>query len=292
MNEVSKLSLHPMELLNSEAVTSIEKNNLQIQRDKINQLIKDNYIVFISNVNHLDESQIICLGETHDNEMHRKINAQIIDMLYIDESILLVEKTSQETNEKSNLLYEDDLTNEQAKYVKKPIKIQDWDIKEDENRKKEIEEFVIASMIYEKPEVTHFLSLSKMNKLVNDLDNNQLSTCSRITKIFSFCFTVCCTYFFIKSCTPFIKKYYKNKAYQCLQQMINDVPIRNQKMCESIKNVLETHKKVFVIGGSNHFDFMEQEVEGIDCRQANKAIEQTIDFLATTKFAILIPKSE
>ncbi len=295
MNQVSRLSLHSINLKFSklEPTTSIESNSLQIQREKINQLVKENYRVVISNVDQLDEAQIICLGESHNNEIHKEINAQIVDTLYEDESILLVEETSQENNEQSKILYENEILPEQAKYVKKAIKIQGWDIEFDENRRKELHEFVKASTIYKKPKVSDFLTLSKITKVDKDLENNELSNCCQITKIFSFFCTWCCTAIFIKSCTPCIKKYYKNKAYQGLQEIINEVPIRNQKMCETIQHVLETHKKVFIIAGNKHFDFVE-EGEGIkelDFGPSNKAIGQTIDFLATKKFVILIPKS-
>ncbi len=289
MNEVSRFSLQPVNLLRSEDPNLIESNKLQIQREKINQFIQANYRVYISNVDQLDEAQIICLGESHGNETHRKINAQIVDMLYENESILLVEKSSQEINEESSLLCEDELINDQAKYVKKPIKIQGWDVEYNENSIKELKEFVTASMIYEKPRASYFLSPFRINRISNDLENNQLSTCSRITSLFSFCCILCCTSLFVKCCTPCIKKYYKKKGYQGFQKIINEVPIRNQKMCETIQNVSETNKKIFIMAGSNHFDFVGQGLEGIDYGPSNNAVEQTVDFLAAKKFAILIP---
>lgn len=292
MNEVSTFSLQPVNLLRSEVPNSIESNKLQIQREKINQFIQANYRVYISNVDQLDEAQIICLGERHGSETHKKINAQIVDMLYENESILLVEKSSQEINEESNLLHEDELINEQAKYVKTPIKIQGWDIEDNENRITELKEFVTASMIYEKPRASYFLSSSRISRISNDLENNQLSTCSRITSLFSFCCILCCTSLFVKCCTPCIKKYYKKKGYQGFQKIINEVPLRNQKMCETIQNVLETNKKIFVMGGNKHFDFVEQGLEGIDYGPSNNAVEQTIGFLETKKFAILIPNED
>lgn len=276
--------------VNIEPVSFVNEDILQIQRQKINQFIKDNHRVWISNVDNLDEAQIICMGETHGNEIHRKINAEIIDSLFVVNSILLVEKASSEPQDVSSLLS----ANEQAKYVKKPIKIQGWDIEEDDNRTKELTYFVESQMIYEKPQVVHFVNPSKMIALGDNLENNQLSTSSKVMGLFAFFCTTFCIALFIKSCTPCIKKYYERQVRQGVQKIIHDVPVRNQKMCESIEDALKIYEKIFVIGGGNHFDFVEdgEGVEGLDYTPSNKAVENTIKFLATKKFAILIPKFE
>ena len=66
MNEVTNVNTNSMESLNLSVPPSIENNDLQLQQEKIHQFIKDNYSVFISNVENLDDAQIICLGETHE----------------------------------------------------------------------------------------------------------------------------------------------------------------------------------------------------------------------------------
>lgn len=290
MNEVSTLSLCSINGLNSEPVASMDSNRLQKQRDEINQFIQENYRSWISNVDQLDEAQIICLGEMHDVEMHRMINAQIIDMLYEQESILLVEKSTQEINENLSLSDKEEDAISQAKYVRQPIQVDGWDIEDDEIRIKELGKYVRACMIYEEPKVIHFLSYSKTTRLYEDLENNRLSTCSRIAKIVSFGCRLSCTALFVKTCKPCIKKYYKAKARQGLQKIINGCLLRNQRMCEVIQDVSENYKKVFVMAGQAHFEMIEKETKGIDYGPSNKAVKLTMDFLSTKKFAILIPK--
>ena len=101
------------------------------------------------------------------SEKHRQINAHIIDSLYVEGSLLLVEET-RESNENSSLLIDDAFTNNQAKYVKKPI-IEGWDIELNEKSGKDLKIFVKAGPIYEKPEVGYFLSSSKVESQVQDL---------------------------------------------------------------------------------------------------------------------------
>lgn len=63
-------------------------------------------------------------------------------------------------------------------------------------------------------------------------------------------------------------------------------------MEEATKDGLETHKKVYIIGGHKHFDYVEHGKEGIDFAPSNAAVKKTREFLATKKYAILFPKLE
>lgn len=47
-------------------------------------------------------------------------------------------------------------------------------------------------------------------------------------------------------------------------------------MCKTIQEVLETNKKIFIMGGNNHFNFVEQGVEGIDYAPSIKYTSLTV----------------
>lgn len=275
----------------AQSASSMDSSYSQAQRDKIKQLIKDNYEIYISNVDHLDEAEVVCFGDNHGRDEHKRINGQIVDMLYVDESILLIEKTKPRKNGGSSLPIDHD-SNKQAKYVTKPIPIQGWDIELDENRLKVLNEFITANMICKQPKVVHFLSLSTLSQWRDDLENNQLSTFSRITTLLSIGCITSCLSLFILSCTPCIKKYYQIKALRSTQKIIDEIPIRNQSMCETIQDISGAYKKIFVMGGNLHLYYADKEVRGIDQGPYIEGVNKTIDFLSGKKFAILIPKTQ
>lgn len=201
------VSTHGLNSSSSSAQSAIsaESSHLQAQRNKIKQFIKDNYNEIISNVEHIDEAEVVCFGENHYNDNHRRINGEMIDMLYVDEGILLIEKPTKEREGESNRLY-DLAPNEQAKYVTKPIPTQGWDIEEDENLRKELYEYVNANMIYEEPRATLILSSSRVQQFANSLDNEHSSTFCQIATIFSFCCALCCVSLFCKILYSLCKK--------------------------------------------------------------------------------------
>ncbi len=285
-------NVHSLSVDQSPVTMHVRDSELQEQRNKISQYIQDNYEVVISNVKHLDQAQVICLGEKHFADIHRRINAQIVDQLYFDKTVLLVEKSSQTTNENSVILNFGKEFDVQAKYVTQSIAIQGWDTEENASSLRELRDFIRNDAISIKPEVAYFISQKK--ELPGDAKNRPLTKSEKIKKFFSCCSKVCCVGLFIKSCTPCIKKYYKKQSLKGLQKTMNEMPVRNQRMCDTIEEAFKTNERVFVMAGDTHFLRVEQGegAPGIDYTLLNASIDQTYRFLEKRTFAILIPRPE
>lgn len=88
------------------------------KRAEILELVQKKYRVD-SNVEHLDEAEVICFGETHTNDRHRAVNAALIDTLCEEDDRILTEHD------------EDGRRTDQAKYVKHPLKVVGWDLNTD-----------------------------------------------------------------------------------------------------------------------------------------------------------------
>lgn len=252
----------------------------------------DNYILR-GNVDQLDEAQVICLGESHGNKSHCRINANIINYFNLNRSILLTEKAKELESEDLSFQseFEKACTEE---LIDIPIKIDGWDIQFDKQQMKDIEGFMRAGIIHKKPRPIHFINGSKLIKLKEDIENSQLSNCERTSSVFSFLCTMCCTGLFVKSCNPCISKYYEIKTHKGLQKIVDNVPVRNQSMCNSIQKASEIYERVFVVAGSGHFEVVRKGEgrEGINYKPSNDAVKKTIKFLKTKKYVILIPKSD
>lgn len=91
------------------------------RRDKIQQFAKKNFKI-VSNVDHLDEAEIICFGEQHHMKDQMHNNALLIDALSESDDLLLLEYDEKTMR-----------TPDQARFVNRPLRRIGWD-KRDMNR--------------------------------------------------------------------------------------------------------------------------------------------------------------
>ncbi len=296
MNEVSfvsSLSINQPPVVDQPPVVIHVQDVQQEKQSVIEELtrhIRTNYQVIYTNVECLDQAEVICLGEDHLADIHRRINAHVVDQLYSPESILLVEKPSLTTNENAMILNSHEQGNAQEKHVRSPIETRGWDIEETAENTKEAALYKKNLEIYKSPKKEHFIG--DQNALRSDAGNSSATKCGKIKNFFSCLSKICCAGLFIKTCTPCIRINYKKKALKIAQKQFNKFPARNQRMCESIDEALKINDRVFVMAGSAHLVPIKSEwkVKGIDYTLANQAVQQTHTYLKTKKFAILIPR--
>ncbi len=99
------------------ATTIINDQKMFLEkRQEIESLVKKNFDVVATNVDHLDEAEVVCLGENHISVKNRIDNAHLIDRLCERDDLILTE------TEES-----DPIRHSQAKYVRSPLKIKGWD---------------------------------------------------------------------------------------------------------------------------------------------------------------------
>lgn len=116
---IGLLKAHRYELL-KENIGEIEKvqNIFLKKRKELAQFVSEHYTRIAGNVEHLDEAEVIGLGETHIVEDHRVRNAKVIDELAEPGDLILLEYDERDCEEARVL---------QAGHVKSVLPIMGWD---------------------------------------------------------------------------------------------------------------------------------------------------------------------
>ncbi len=215
-------------------VLDSQKNHLRLQ-EKIDRYVRDHFHVISSNVEHINDAEVICLGETHGTFSHMYRNAQLIDAISEKQDLLLVEHDD-------NLSFRSD----QAKYLRKQLPLKGWDKLDADT----IEELSLAM---------------------------QMDPIDLIGLIFFGEF-------------PIDREEQINWANQ---KIIDDLPGRNSHMCKTIEENRKPGRRIYVIGGKGHFTPPQNLSEnGLDFTPQNEAYKQTLSYLKTKKYAVMIPKTE
>lgn len=257
----SSMSLNLGVTLPAVAIPALTKEQAEVA-----QLVQSCYSVFAKNVESLWDAQVICLGDTHTMPTHQRNNAQIVDALYQPGDILLTE--ADDNSPYAGLF---------AGSVKNTIPIRGWDIDDaglgsDEEFKKANRERQIA--------------ISPRKLIGYKVEDELLSSnpsCCKVISLF------CCVPIFVLACWPCIRNHYKKQTLKYAQKVFDKNLPRNKRMCECIEEaILGGARRVFVMGGSSHFR-PPPPSPGIDTTLLNQAVQETLDYLQTKKFAILIP---
>ena len=90
--------------------------------EALSAFIRENFQMTATNISKLEDAEIICLGECHDENKHCKNIATIIDATCGANDLVLVEADDKFSPGWSR-------RSEQLKYVKKPLKILGWDVR-------------------------------------------------------------------------------------------------------------------------------------------------------------------
>jgi hypothetical protein len=204
-------------------------------RTKVSEFVKNHFKVISKNIEHLDEAEVICLGETHGTYRHMSNNGKLIDILSEpDSDLVLVEHDENLPTFRSD----------QAKYVKRPLPIKGWDKLDEET----------------------------LQEISSKLDLDPMSLISMI--------------FFGR--LPIQKL---EEIQWANQKIIDDLPARNQHMCQTIEENRGKGRRIYVIAGSGHLSLPKGKMyRGLDVKPQEEAFQETLTYLKTTKHAILIPK--
>jgi hypothetical protein len=74
------------------------------------------------------------------------------------------------------------------------------------------------------------------------------------------------------------------------QKILDDLPGRNRYMTQTIESYLSENKRIYVIAGRGHFSLLKGErIAGYNYQPLEICVQETLDYLKTKKFAILVP---
>lgn len=221
--------------------------------------ITSNYTVR-SNVEKIEDAQLIFLGETHYNNEHRRNNAKIIDSLYKPGEIVFVEAEENISTESYKSQF-----NSQIKFVTSPIIIKGWDI-----------DFNLKDIFYEGVEIIkNNAKLMPLPFILPMIVHQVAGEAFHLDKLaliagLSITLFVCIA--------------------ESSKKSLEKLPLRNRHMFM----ILDKHSPLpgnrkYVIGGSFHFSEVD-EIQKKNGLLNDQAMKEFTEYLKDKKFAILIPK--
>lgn len=253
------------------------------QRKSIQEMVDKHFTIVAKNVEHLDEAQVIGLGEVHRKEEHQKNNGELIDALSEPKDEILVEtsiysapasavlkKPPKDFNESEKVLAQllDPKFSNQIKYVEKPLATSGWD-----------------------------LPLSQQNLCLN----------LTITPVIKIAISTCVLsgmaaipFLFVKPITgialgalsalSIIGTSLLSDRQEGID-LFSDMPARNRMLCQQTEEKLKPDRRVFVIAGAAHWtpSILKKKI-CVDYTPVVTACQETLEYFKTKKFAILIPK--
>lgn len=118
----------------------------------INPIYNQNFKTYLSNVERLEDAEIICIPEYHNSIDCRLRQAWLINKIYRDEDLVLVESSNKNINQ---------VTEDQTSYVARSINIKGWDDKDSSEKYKQDDIYQLFSDQHNKPS-SEILSLLKL----------------------------------------------------------------------------------------------------------------------------------
>lgn len=260
------------------------------KRDQIYAHINKNYTICDANVSHIEDAEVICLGEIHGNQDHKTWNTQLIDALCDEDQDLVLKEYDERHSPKS-------LRNFQLTDLKhKNLKIKGWDRYEHSD--------IIESEVV-------WINYNKARRALQELKtakNQEIffhvsSACTALAYLLDIISLSpgiplliamqCWSVFSRLRAEKQFDEARKNSIATEEEKIIAKIPERNRHMCQVIQKELSSARKVFVIGGKTHFQEMRPPFVGEDKDEWRKKyvdhVQETLAFLKQKKFAILIP---
>lgn len=229
----------------------------------INDLVKTKYNIIAKNVKDLSDAEIICLGEAHDIKQHKIDNGSLIDYFCKDGDLILTEYD--ERNAKSDDEKFNKLTNTIIEFLNKrnPNAPQRPPNENTGTLGSQIQRINQAQFVKQPMEIKgwdfHGEKTKAAHKMSSDPENGTESG----------------------------------------KLIAADIPLRNRHLCKTVEENRKGGRKIFTLGGLAHFQpssanpigkKISNWYRGIDRRFQDTAYQETLDYLKTKKFAILVPK--
>lgn len=220
-------------------------------RKNIDNCVKSGFDVADGNVKHVDQAEVICLGETHISVIDRVRNGDFINELRLQpEDLILVEDGSNNPAP----------SRAQIKYVNSSVPVNGWDIEDIESHSAQI-----CSYIYRALLLSPFISLISLPVAV------YLRNWWGVLPV-------------IGGCVGSV--YYMKKMSNTVDDRMVE---RNQNLCKVIEQNKRPDRRIVVIGGRLHFSL--QNRRSSVSPQDKEAVKELTDYLKkSTRFVVLNPK--
>lgn len=243
----------------------------------LNELIARNYKTEMFNTASLEKADIICIGECHESDKHRRQQAQIIDHFYQEHcDRVLLEAPSTYKNLPP-------LKTTQIEYTQNVKNAYGWDIP-DRDRSLSLRAFEhLKQLKWRQGQALLLLvagvALPIMRSIITD---NPIAK----SVVGSIALTVCLV-------SAYIFKKQADKRKSLLREINEYSQSRNQWMCREITTHSELCRgKIFVLAGRHHFPGGAKKEDGDDCELVEKSVRCIRNCLGNKKAVILIPKSD
>jgi hypothetical protein len=249
------------------------------------ELVNKNFSVIASNVLHISDADVICLGELHNRVDHRVKNGELIDAL-CDEGKDLILKEYDERKPPESLV------EFQMKDLKhKELKVKGWDLRDQELDAQFFNNFVVFDdavkvMNQKKGEckiAAGLFVLSSLGVVIGVVPPISIVGLAALMGLSSY------------------EVYKGSKRVIEAGEQVNlghrktsvEFPLRNRHMCQVVHENAPSSRKIFVIAGQYHFMIPERTSIDTQTEWYNKYIvtfSETVKSLKNKKFIMLVPK--
>lgn len=243
----------------------------------LNDLVNNKYKVIASNVNRLEEAEVVCLGENHTSQQNRMDNGKIIDELSNQDDLVLTEFDE-------NLSQE--LEAEWGKNHEKP------DLFKLFAEDKKLSKTECCGKFFTRMFLSKFKTKEELKKDQIDARTQQAQF---VTKPLA-----------IKGWDKRGKSWWDmaSSLFTALhltnpEQLMKTLPSRNQNLCKTIDENKKEHRKIFVLAGSAHltpssvYGYIQRLIRwwiGFTPWHQDKAYSETLESLKAKRFVILVPR--
>jgi hypothetical protein len=279
------------------------------KRVEIDEMICKNFTVLETNVAHISDAEVICLGENHTIGEHRITNTRLIDALCDEPKDLILQEYDESSPPNSLIDYQ--LTG--LKHTK--LKIKGWDKRCPELEKESLEaevnyevsksdlDYIKERRKIDLPKIRALLLAGGVFFLSNLAHSAYLAFFNAVFKPAALVCDIAIlgmAYFAAKIMERPLKLPYDSNHFAWLKlegtykKTDLEFPKRNQHMCQIIDQEAPFARKIFVIAGRSHFSIPERgkyktPKEWFDTYVVTYT--DTMKCLRKKKYAVLKPKN-
>ncbi len=237
------------------------------RRDEIEAFAKKNFTIYATNVKHLIDAEVICLGEFHDSVSHQINHGHLIDLMANPSDLILVENTA-----------ENPRNDPQVVCVRSSIPVKGWDRRVLTSQgAAQIQE---GADLFKKGKALMTTFWPTFYALLLELG-------ARRTIFFSAAIPL---YQCIKGLHNCIVG--SRSIKQGWQKITSEFQDRNRSLCERVDQCAQKGRRTYVIAGMDHlrsfsgrgsFNYLNPHIQDL-------TYQETLAALQKRKFAILLPK--
>ncbi len=279
------------------------------KRVEIDEMIRKNFTVLETNVAHISDAEVICLGENHTIGEHSINNTRLIDALCDEPKDLILQEYDESSPPNSLIDYQ--LTG--LKHTK--LKIKGWDKRCPQLEKEGFEakvncddsqsdfDYIKERRKIEVPKIRALILFGGGVSLLGFAHSAYLAFFNAVFKPAALVCDIALlgiVYFGAKIMERRLQLPYdslrsaRDKELEIFRKNDLEFPKRNQHMCQIIDQETPFARKIFVIGGAHHFLIPEKSEFETPKKWFDKYVvtyTDTMKCLRKKKFAVLKPKN-